>query len=151
MASLNLAKYQYNVTASRQTTILADSSTIGMTVDSTATQAVLTTFDASSLQGQFYDFGTTIPLMMKLFCYDIVTDSTGAFQISVAGKYGSTSMQRQDTKDFGLTWKVRDWANMTDGNVTVSLLPFSPMTSVSMKCTCGVATDYIDKASEGSY
>jgi hypothetical protein len=149
--AFNLAKYEYNVTAARQTTILADSSTIGMTVDSTATQAVLTTFDASSLQGSFYDFGTASPLMMKLFCYDIITDSTGAFQISVAGKYGSTSMLRQDTKDFGLTWKVRDWSTMTDGNVTVSLLPFSPMTSVSMKCTCGVATDYIDKASEGSY
>ena len=151
MASPSLSPYRYNVTPSLQTPILADSSTIGVTVDNSATKAVLTRFDASGLQASFYGYDTTYPLLMKLFCYDIVTDSTGTFQVTVSGQLGGAGAQRLNADNFGLVWKVKNWADILDSDASVTILPYGSITSVSMKCTCGLATDYIDRASEGSY
>jgi len=153
MASPDLIPYEYRY---RQvdlvgTTILVDKTTQTVAVDNTASQVVLGPFDTSALSAAPYGYHTDYPLMLKLFCDTVVTDTTGEYEIKVTGSLGSTTARRQDDKKFGMTWKIRDWVSLTDADATVTITPFSPLTSVSMNCTCGLATDYIDRKSEGSY
>jgi len=153
MASPDLIPYEYRYREVDVvgTTILADRTTQTVAVDNTAPQVVLGPFDTTSLSGSKYGYQTDYPLMMKLFCDTVVTDTTGEFEITVTGSLGSTAARRLNEDKFGLTWNIRDWVSLTDADATVTLTAFPPITSVSMNCTCGIATDYIDRESEGSY
>lgn len=151
MALPDLKPYKYgrkvgNVVG---TVLLADATTPVVAVDSTASQVVLGPFDASGLTA--YGCQTDFPLMLKLFCSDVVPDSTGEFKVTVSGLLGSTALQRRDNESFGVSWNIRDWASLADADATVTISMYLPMTSVSMNCVCGIATDYIDRKNEGSY
>jgi len=153
MASPILGPYEYHYRPIDivGTTILSDKTTQIINVDSTASQKVFGTFDTAPLTSAPYGYHSNFPLLMKLFCYDIVTDTTGQFEVSVSGKLGSSVCKRSNEDSFGITWNVRDWASLTNADASVTITPLKPVTSVSMKCVCGLATDYIDRASEGSY
>lgn len=153
MASPDLIPYEYRYREVDVvgTTILADRTTQTVAVDNTSPQVVLGPFDTTNLSDSTYGYHTDYPLMMKLFCDTVVTDTTGEFEIAVTGSLGSTAARRLNQDKFGMTWNIRDWVSLTDADATVTLTPFPPMTSVSMNCTCGIATDYIDRKSEGSY
>lgn len=152
MSSPDLKKYEYGRKFSDLvgTVLLADSTTQVFDVSDTTSQVVLGPFDGTGLVD--YGYQTDYPLMLKVFCYDITPDSTGDFKIKINGSLGGgTSIRRRDDSDFGLTWQIRDWDKLVGVDATVTAQVFPPMTSVSMKCVCGLATDYIDRASEGSY
>lgn len=150
MADLKKYEYGRKTLDLVGTVLLADSTTQVFNVSDTTSQVVLGPFDGTDLVD--YGYQTDYPLMLKVFCYDITPDSTGEFKLKVQGALGGgTSVRRRDDSDFGLTWQIRDWAGLTDADATVTAQVFPPMTSVSMKVVCGLATDYIDRKSEGSY
>jgi len=153
MASPDLIPYRYvysNVNP-EGTLILADSTTQEFSVSNTSPQVVLGPFDASGLQGSPYGYLTNYPLMVKLFCSSVTPDSTGVFKVSASGSLGSAACERRNADSFALTWKVRNWEDLTDADATVTITPRPPVTSVSMTCVCGLATDNIDRDDEGSY
>lgn len=153
MASPDLVQYEYKYqkTDIVGTIILADSTTQTVAVDNSTSQVVLGPFDTTGLVNGTYGYKSDYPLMLKLFCDTIDADATGEYKLTVSGSLGSTSVKRTNLDSFGMTWNINDWDSLTDADATVSLQAFSPMTSISMNCTCGIATDYIDRNSEGSY
>lgn len=153
MASPDLIKYEYGRKPNELvgSMILADATTqIHPASDSTAA-VVIGPFDATGLTGAPYGYQTDYPLMLKLYCSSVNPDSTGEFKVTVSGKLGDATCQRESAKDFALTWKIRNWDALTDADATVSIRPYPPVTSVSMNCVCGIATDYVDRDGEGSY
>ena len=153
MASPDLKIYEYGMKSNDivGTMMLVDSTTQVYTVSDGTPQTVLGAFDATGLVGGIYGYDSGYPLMLKLFAYDVVPDSTGRYDLKVSGKLGDMTAQRLDDGAFGITWQKRSWVGLTDADATVSVHPLPPMTSVSCKVVCGLATDYIDRASEGSY
>lgn len=153
MSSPDLILYEYGRKPSNLvgTKILVDSTTQEFTVSDGTSQVVLGAFDASGLSGAAYGYQTDYPLMLKLFCYDVVPDSTGRFDISVSGKLGDATSYRRGDEDFGMTWEKDNWDALGEADATVSIRKYPPVTSVTLKCVCGIATDYIDRKSEGSY
>jgi len=124
--------------------ILTDNPTTAVTVTQAATQQVLGPFDASGLAQAPYQFTQTSPIMFKLFCYNVVTDKTGEFEVNISGQLGSTKCRRLNEDSFAMTWDLDNWYNLVGADASVSITPFSPMTTVSMKCICGIAPDSKD-------
>jgi hypothetical protein len=96
---------------------------------------------------------------MKLFCKDVVTDRTGEFVVTVQGSLtglnnpGQVICHRMDSRNFGMTWNLgysagSSWETILNSDATVSVKPLAPMTSVSLNCILGVATDNIDRIEE---
>lgn len=153
MASPDLKMYEYGLKSNDivGTMILVDSTTQVNTVTDSTSQVVLGAFDATGLVGSPYGYDSGYPLMLKLFAYDVVPDTTGVYELRVSGKLGDMTAQRLNDADFGITWQKRSWVGLTDADATVSLHPLPPITSISCKVVCGLATDYIDRDNEGSY
>lgn len=152
MASPDLKPYQYGRKYGNLvgTSVLADATTPVVAVDNTAPKVVIGPFDATGLKTS-YGYHSDYPLLVKLFCDSVNPDTTGNFRVKVSGSLGDAEIQRSNADSFSLTWDVRDWVSLTDADATVTIMPYTPVTSVSMNCVCGLATDYIDRKSEGSY
>jgi hypothetical protein len=125
-------------------------------VSNTSPGVVFTGVDMSVLRDS-EGFHTSYPLFMKLFCKDVSVDSTGEFIVSVNGSLAGMSsitypsIHRQDDKNFVMAWSLgysgwgRSWDSISSSDATISINPLSPMTSVSMNCILGVATDNINR------
>jgi hypothetical protein len=148
--SLNIYSYLVRPTDRVGTPILTSSTTPVTAIDQDTPGVVFSGVDISQLNAAPYNYDTTYPLMVKMFCSEIVTDSTGAFRIKIEGSMAgnTTTFQRQDTENFALTWYQNglvNWTDITSGDATVSVQSLSSITQISMNCVLGIATNNIDR------
>ena len=148
MANLDVYRYIPSQTQIVGTPILTNSPVTQSTVDQTTSRSVLSGFNAADLTQPPFNYYPSYPLLMKLFCHDVVPDRTGEFIVTVTGSGGSTTAHRMDNNNFALTWSVPRWDSIANVDTTVSVRPIAPMTSVKFNCICGIATDNIDRPSE---
>jgi len=140
---------------------LPNGSSVNMVIDALRANTEVTSTSPGQVIRPFYgedlstDFGYEVgnPLLLHLLCNDVKVDSTAnnwSFLVNVSGAFGGTGVrcQRYDVNNFNLSWSVKDWEKIPYGDVTVSLFPMTPATSVSLKCTAGLALNYIDRKSE---
>ena len=153
MANLELFGYQRNPTE-KTTPILTTSPATFVPVDQTTTGVVLAGVDLTVLRDSD-GYLPSYPLLMKLFCQDVIIDNTGEFILKVTGSVaqGSVVVHRQDLRNFGLTWSLgsptgASWDTIRNSDATVSLTPIAPMTQVKLNCILGIATDNIDRPEE---
>jgi hypothetical protein len=154
MANLEIFGYHPRPVDIKGTVILTTSPTTFVPVDQTTPGVVLAGADLAVLRdsgGYLPDY----PLLMKLFCKDIITDNSGEFVLNVTGSaaQGNIVFHGQDVRNFGITWYLghstgSSWDTIRNSDATVSLLPIAPMTTVKMNCILGIATDNIDRPEE---
>lgn len=111
---------------------------------------VLAISSGSDLTSGAYSYLPQYPLLMKLFFTSVKMDGTVAYPYPeyIVRVSGSTTFtcHRTDEKDFGLSLKIKNWdARCLD--TTVSITPIPPLTSVTMSCLAGIATDTQDTPS----
>jgi len=146
MASLIDYRYVAAPTLVPGTPILVDSTNM-VTVDQTTAGVVFGGFPGSDLTSAPYKYEPRYPLMLKVFCQDVVFDRTGEFEVKVTGPAGSgLTCNRRNENSFALMLNVRDWDMASSMDTTVSVLPRSPMVAVKMNCICGLATDAADRS-----
>lgn len=153
MSSLKLYRNHSRPVDIVGTPILTNDPTPILSVDQTTAGVVFAGFDMGQLTSGSYGFNPKYPLLMKLFCSDVETDSTGEFIVRVTGTAatGNPKIHRQDTRNFGLTWDEKGntgWQNIASADATVSVQPLAPMTFVRMNCVLGIATDNVDRPEE---
>jgi hypothetical protein len=153
MANLELYGYQTRP-VDNPTPILVTSPATFVPVDQTTSGVTLAGVDLTVLRDSD-GYLPSYPLLMKLFCKDVIVDNTGEFILSVTGSVaqGSVVVHRQDIRDFGLTWSLghstgSSWDTILNSDATVSLTPIAPMTTVKMNCILGIATNNIDRPEE---
>jgi hypothetical protein len=159
MANLTLYYHYPRPVDIKGTPILTTDPTTFVPTDQTTPGVTLAGVDMSVLRDSF-GYLTNYPLLMKLFCKDVVTDNTGTFVVSVTGTVVGMSptnkivVDRQDMRNFAITWSLGQpalgpsWDTISSSDATVTLTPLAPMTTVSMNCLLGIATDNIDRPEE---
>ena len=153
MATPHLIPYRFRLKSNGivNSVVLADSTTQMFNLSDSTAQVVLGPFDTTGLAEKPYGYSPDFPLMLKLYCTNVKPDTTGRFELNATGLLGDATVWRNDTENFGVTWKIRNWVDFKDADATISVRTYPPMTSVSMNCVCGLSTDAIDRKSEGSY
>jgi len=129
--------------------MLTDSAKVNTSVSSSGEVEIMGEFSGLSLTATRLGYDPKYPIQMKaLFTNVQYQGDTGSdFYVKINGTFGGIQIRRKDNKDFALSWKVSLW-NYKTGNVIVEIVPVSPLSGVSMTCTCGIQTDYPDKYEE---
>ena len=119
-------------------------------VDETALSILFGGFPGTDLAAAPYNFNPKVPLIMRLFCYNVHAD--GEFMVKLGrddlalgapDTFGRAEAHRLDTNSFNLTWSVSDWNMAGSRDVLMKLTPIKPALHVSLHCFCGLAADLL--------
>ena len=128
------------------TPILANSAT--PVACTSASPTVVFTANGADLATDPYDLEPKYPLLLKLFCTEVVMTGTVAYPnpeyiVYITGPAGTTC-HRLDEKNFGLTLRVENWSTAVL-NTTVTILPLPTLTGVTFNCLAGLALDNMNR------